>query len=239
MLSKSAPLELVKNFESLGDNCEIGVVKKKFNDDTGGLLRWAFSSDFSLLLDALNNRFQGLYQFENLRPWSEQMVLDIKYNIAFHSHIHSVETNNAYIFKDSKEQRIKIYHPEFSKIQSLRDRLINNLETASKIFVYKRNKYSIYQELAIEQDKPPEAFKSLPLTDEEVTQLHHSLTSYNKKNRILVVGIANDKQPGEVWEASPNVFYAAITKLAPYRNAYKSQYEEWLTILEHTLKLAS
>src|SRR5437016_5768301 len=79
---------IIAEFESLGDNCEFGFVQRHHGLEPGGLLRWA-SSNFDGLVHALECRFTGLYQLDDLEPYTPNMVIDRKYGIAFHSAMHS------------------------------------------------------------------------------------------------------------------------------------------------------
>src|SRR5271157_3057267 len=71
--SGAAPREsagILEHFDSLGDNCEFAFAQKRFGVDKSSLLRWAVTP-FSALLSGLENRFEGLYQFERLTCTSD------------------------------------------------------------------------------------------------------------------------------------------------------------------------
>src|ERR1041385_7120891 len=81
----SEDAKIVAKFESLGDNCEFGFVQRHHGLEPGGLLRWASSTTLDGLVQALECRFAGLYQLDDLSPYTANMVVDCKFGIAFHS----------------------------------------------------------------------------------------------------------------------------------------------------------
>lgn len=231
--------ELVKHFVSLGDNCEVGIVKRYVGDEEGDLLRWAFSSDFPSLLKALENNFEGIYQFQNLSPWVEDMVVDSTYKIAFHSKIHSTRVDGTLVFNDTEERRKELYEQEVKIFQSLKERMIRKLSEGKYIFVYKRNKLSPAQEYQQKIGEKSDLSIIHSPTDEEMSRLNHIIKSYHPNNKLLLVCSERGRPVGDVWEKEPGLYYAAVDKLAPYMNASDSSCDIWLDIFRRTKQLCN
>lgn len=231
--------DLVTRFESLGDNCELGVVKRHVKNEEGGLLRWAFSSRFPLLLDAISRRFEGLYAFENLTPWVDNMVLDSSYRIAFHSDILSVLTTEGWRFKESEEERRRIHARELESFTQLKNRLIGRMQQADRCFVYKRNALTLQQEIKLRDAGQPASPDMLTnaTTQEEALSLHAALQTYHPKNTLLVLSTQFPHAKGTIHVARPGLMLGSIGTLAPYSNAYECAYDLWTPLLAEAVRL--
>jgi hypothetical protein len=137
---------IIAEFESLGDNCEFGFVQRHHGLEPGGLLRWASSTLDGLVL-ALERRFAGLYQFEDLAPYTPNMVIDRKYDIAFHSEMHSKLNGRCLEYTLASDQLHAVHRNESEKISYLLTKLTDALIGGEKIFVYKRNSGLSHQEI--------------------------------------------------------------------------------------------
>jgi tetratricopeptide (TPR) repeat protein len=119
---------LFKRFESLGDTCEFGMVQRIFQADQVSLLRWAATSPENLV-KALDTRFDGVGDPEHTVisiNGDEYTTEDRRYSM--HSHT----------FTSPAAEPIEFFVPEqCRRIQWLRGRLLDNLASASRIFVYK------------------------------------------------------------------------------------------------------
>lgn len=225
-------------FESLGDNCELGVIKRRVNNEESGLLRWAFSLNFDLLVEAIENGFSGFYQFDNLVPWVESMVLDTKYRIGFYSKIHSVLTDTGWTFKEPEAHRREIHAKEMAIFDGLKEGFLHRLHSANRCFVYKRNPIKIEDELAARiamenGEQAPIAQSYLP-TEAQITRLHAALKSYNPANCLMVAGPAFGHPLATVLMPQPGLFLGAMDRLAPYCNAYDTSLDSWYKLLENT-----
>ena len=99
MNSETAPIaapdaisdrDLVLRFESLGDNCEFGLVQRKAGSEPLGLLRFS-SAPITALLRALRDRFEGLTEpAGKIRLWSakgEYLVTLEQYDFVYHVYV--------------------------------------------------------------------------------------------------------------------------------------------------------
>ncbi|MCP9319876.1 hypothetical protein KBX73_08855 [Acetobacter persici] len=130
-----------EQFENIGDNCEFGFVQRAHGNESGGLLRWVRSSP-DALIQALRNRFEGLYAFENLSPSWDNMVSDSRYGLFFHTEMFSKDLK----WVESEEKRREIYKSEKEKIDYLVEKFFRRLADPSVILVFKQN-----EAIALEQ----------------------------------------------------------------------------------------
>lgn len=148
--------ELFAGFESLGGNfggCEFGMVQRLFHAESLGLLRWGNIS-LKGLTSGLQKRFEGLGDPDNIRlviqrasaNHSEYYLQDDQYQFWTHTGVKAEDAPADKVLKQS-----------LRRTAFLRGKLLEDLESNSKIFVYK-----------IQTDEPHEAILSL----------HAALTSY-------------------------------------------------------------
>lgn len=159
--SELSQRELMMQFESLGQNCEFGIVQRAHKAEPLGLLRWA-SIGLPNLISGLSARFEGLGAPEavkiRLASNGEYMADETRYKITYHTFARSSDTTPE-----------ALHEREFKRLRYLSDKLLQDIEEAEKIFVYKR-------------DEPP--------TVEQVAQLHRALREFGP-NTLLWVTLAD------------------------------------------------
>jgi tetratricopeptide (TPR) repeat protein len=114
-------------FESLGRNCEFGLVQRSFGAEPLGLLRWA-NTGASNLIAALAGRFEGVgtpEQTELMRLRGEYGAEDKRYRFGIHLGI-----------KEAEAEPDRVFKTQCRRIRFLRDKLLSELENQEKIFVY-------------------------------------------------------------------------------------------------------
>jgi tetratricopeptide (TPR) repeat protein len=122
-----SPRELFMQFESLGYNCEFGIVQRQFGAEPLSLLRWT-ATDPDMLATALNNQLDGVGLPENTRIVldSDYRTKDTRYFMLMHTFITPSQA--------TPEELL----PKFCKrLQYLRLKLLDDLRAADKIFLYK------------------------------------------------------------------------------------------------------
>jgi len=118
---------LFSHFESLGDNCEFGIVQRLGGVEPLGLLRWATIYPQNLLT-CLQTRFEGIGELSNteiIRQSEEWSVVDKRY-FSMHTFVR-VDQNDPETFRRKMARRLVF----------LRNKLIEDLSDAEKVFVYK------------------------------------------------------------------------------------------------------
>ncbi|MCX8254356.1 MAG: tetratricopeptide repeat protein [Beijerinckiaceae bacterium] len=120
---------LALKFESVGDDCELGLVQRRFGAEPLGLLRWN-DVDLDSLIVALEQGFEGLGEPSNTAihatPMGELFVTDRRWYLAMHTFLHVPRA-------DPDDVYVKMCR----RIVYLRDKFIEDLRTAEKIFVYR------------------------------------------------------------------------------------------------------
>ena len=121
------PRALFMSFESLGYNCEFGIVQRHFGAEPLSLLRWT-ATEPDVLADALNDQLDGVGLPENTRIVldSDYRTKDTRYSMLMHTFILPSQA--------TPEELL----PKFCKrLQYLRAKLLDDLRAAEKIFLYK------------------------------------------------------------------------------------------------------
>jgi hypothetical protein len=193
---------ILQRFESLGDNCEFGFAQRAYGIDTGGLLRWGFSQ-FPSMIRAFQGNLQGIFQFDNLVPYTNDMVRDTRSNICFHSQMKSNGTS----FLADAQVRQSIFSVELSKIEYMTKKLLNRMKDPSVILVYKCNRN---------------------VSDTEIETLSETLAPFGSA-QLLVVRTGNDH--GTVRRVNNRLMLGIIDRFAPYNEAHNVSLDLWMQIV--------
>jgi tetratricopeptide (TPR) repeat protein len=131
---------LLKRFESLGDDCEFGLVQRIFHADALNLLRWARTLP-SAFLKAVETNFDGVGDPEHtiIRiQGHEYMTEDRRFSMVSHT------------FTPPSMTPFDVFAVEqCRRMQWLRRKLLNDLANSKKIFVYKTESVPDDEMLAI------------------------------------------------------------------------------------------
>ena len=120
---------LVSRFESIGDSCEMGLVQRRYGAEPLGLLRW---NDVGLdnLVTALEHGLVGMGDPANTRIMTaangELFIEDRRWSLGMHTFLFAGHVNPDDVYK-------KLCR----RVAYLRDKLIEDLGTAEKVFVYR------------------------------------------------------------------------------------------------------
>lgn len=172
-------------FESLGDNCQFGIVQRKFDVESLSLLRFT-STPLEKLIDAFNNDFSGVGE-------PDQTVIDIveneyifrdkKYDFFMHTFLHKDK------FLDYSVQSEKILR----RTRFLKEKLLQDLTEANKIYVYSCQRSSL---------------------DGGPGELLHALSRFGE-NKLLFVTVDDSEAPSQgILRPSRNLCIARINHLS-------------------------
>jgi len=137
--SRDTHAALMLHFENLGTNCEFGLVQHHYGSEPLGLLRFA-STSLEALIKALDCRFEGVGHPDNTKfallgadsgARAEYRVWDARYNFGMHTFIHDD-------IGMSQETYDKLYRQQCRRLAFLKDKLISDLETPDKMFVFQQ-----------------------------------------------------------------------------------------------------
>ena len=197
----------LQKFVSLGDNCELGMVQRHFGHEESGLLRWAGTPPDSLI-KGLTTRFSELYAFENIVPIFDGIITDAGTGISFHSDIRSevIEGKREFI---KKGEALKIsYLEEFEKICYQKEKLLTQLQSGEKIFVYKHN--------------------GNRMQADQLEALRKAILTFNARNLLLVLKEAADPlKIGVVETVAERLILGHIDYFAHYDAVDRASFQVW------------
>jgi hypothetical protein len=201
--------DLMSSFESLGENCEFGLVQRQCGVEPIGLLRFA-SAPLPKLLKALHARFAGLGEAANVHVelssnGREYMILDRQYGFYTHAWVLANEATAS-----------EVHAREVRRIPLLRRKLIEDLEAGEKIFVF---------------------HGMAPLKLDEARQLLVAIRSYGPGTLLWVEIAEQPENSGTVAWVEPGLMKGQIDRFAPGENAHDLSLECWRRLCRSALKL--
>lgn len=209
--------ELMLRFETLGDNCELGLVQRRAGAEPLGLLRFSgfhipLEIRLERLVEALDARFEGLGQLETVRVELAGEVGPREYLIkesAFELMSHSFKAEGSV---DPEELR----RQEAIRLQFLRRKFLDDLATGEKLLVWKAN------------DPPAEA---------DIQRLAEALGRLGPNTLLWVVEAAADHPAGTAEVKRPGLLKGYVERFAPYANATDISYESWFAMCAEAHRL--
>jgi hypothetical protein len=206
--------QILMQFESLGENCEFGLVQRHFGVEPLGLLRWVSLAPEALCL-ALEERFIGLDDPEDLEIkliGAEYHTYGSRYHMRMHTHMVQSE------YKGSPTQ---LQAQLFRRLQYLKDKLLDDLSLAEKILVWQSGVGSC-------------------LSDEVVIRMHRAVLNYGN-NILLVVRRHNDQSAAPLIEQMGHGLLVGklqqVDKLKARDGKVRvsSPFDGWLTLCRNAL----
>ncbi len=208
-----APLprdELLKRFESLGENCEFGLVQRRCGVEPLGLLRFA-SAPYPKLRAALRSDFEGLGRPENIdvqmsSNGQEYMVHDRAFGLNYHAWV-----------KVEEQTAEEIHVRETRRLPFLVRKLIEDLGTGEKIFVFHGMD---------------------PLTLQHASTLKDDLGRYGP-GVLLWVELADEKHPpGSAEWVGPGLLKGYMDRFAPGEDAHDISLGCWVDLCQRAVAAA-
>jgi len=204
------PLEaLALRFESLGDNCEFGLVQRRCGAEPLGLLRFA-NINLATLIRGIRSGFAGLGEPGTVLlvddpADDEYVVRETMYDMTQHTFIYKAD-----------ESPDGLLARQCNRLRFLRRKLMEDIRNGEKIFVYKRN---------------------LPLQEAEVLPLLMTLYDYGT-NTLLWISPADEAHPaGSVERRVPGLLHGFIDRFAPSENAHDLSFDVWITLCRNAAAL--
>jgi len=206
------PERFMYNFESLGENCEFGLVQRFCGAEPFlSLLRFA-SMGLPTLLRALDVGFQDFSEDANieLHPEGEGRrelgVFEKRYGVQFHTFRYQGEV-------DEEQLRAS----EAKRLAYCARLLVRDLKRGNKIFVVKRN---------------------VALREEEILPLYAALSAYGRNDLLWMVPSDAEHASGSVEVVLPGLFKGYIARFAPIEDAYDLTLDAWLEVCANAYKLS-
>lgn len=197
-----AKRDLLLRFESLGEDCEFGLVQRRYGAEPVGLFRWN-STRVASLVAALRARLQdvGAPEFTRMSTWAgiEYYLADTRWGFGFHT------------FRTQQEVGYDELYPKMCRrMVFLREKLLEDLADGRKTFV----------------------FKSDAATHDDLLALRDALNPEAPCRLLCVKQVARVPwlQGGQVVRLAERVYLGAVTCFGFREGAWDILYDEWLDI---------
>ncbi len=205
-----SPDKFILNFESLGNNCEFGLVQRRCGAEPLSLLRFS-NIQLPSLLRGLDVGFQDLaenpeIEFRVNSGTAEYMVYEKRYQLNFHT------------FRkrgDVDEKRLVAGEP--ARLAFLVRKFVEDLRGGSKIFVCKRN---------------------VPLREDEILPLYAALNSYASNLLLWLVPADAAHRSGSVETVIPGLMKGYIARFAPPEAVHDLLLDAWLEVCVNAYRLS-
>jgi tetratricopeptide (TPR) repeat protein len=203
-VNDAAARNLVMRYESLGENCELGLVQRHFEAEPLGLLRWTYCV-VDTAIKLLEQRLSGFGELENLTlsrtSWKEYMIKEQKYGIAFHTFsTKDIADEAAFLRKHS------------SRLSWLAEKFLTDLTESNKRFILK-------------------LYHRVP--DSQIHRIHSLLRQYSANNKLLCISVAADvSEGGTVVNVGNGLAYGKLSRKNPGAKSWDIPYDEWRSLLE-------
>jgi hypothetical protein len=203
--------DLVMQFESLGDNCEFGLVQRRCGKEPLGLLRFS-SVELPFLLRGMRSRFAGMGDLDTLELWDgadgkEYVARDTGYGITYHT----------FLYKDQVAAE-GLLARQSARLKFLARKLIDDVAAAEKIFVFKRNK---------------------TVSEAEILPLYAAMRARGDCTLLWVVPADDEHPAGRVERVLPGLLHGWIERFAPYENAHDLLLPAWLELCRQAYNLTT
>ena len=202
-----ADRKLVMEFESIGDNCEFGLMQRAIGTERMGLFRYSGIADVFRLCDLIERRFDGFCEGDDLQIalfGPEWIVSVISASMSMHTgRIQGLVS------------REKIEFEERQKLQFLANKFMDDLQEGRRTFVYRT--------------VPGERGGSDGVRG--MDRLYDALRSYGDCPLLWVNPANGDHPHGTVVHVRDRLFRGFIRRLTPYANAHDSDELAWLDLL--------
>jgi len=203
-------VDFMTRFESLGENCEVGLVQRRAGAEPLSLLRFA-NTLLPSLLRGLESGFEGLGELDNLsfrleeKLKPEYIIQEKKYGLVYHTFRYKGEIDED-----------KFVVSESARLKFLVRKFVEDLRSGEKIFALKR---------------------ITPLREEEILPVVAALNAYGP-NTLLWVVIADSKHPpGTAEWVMPGLIKGYVDRFAPNENAHDLSLDVWLELCANAYAL--
>jgi hypothetical protein len=201
------PQGLMMCFESLGQNCEFGLVQRRCDAEPLGLLRFA-STPLPTLLAALEGHFDGMGTAETVQAeisanGREFMIKDKRYGLVYHAWVNAGEMTAE-----------EVARREVRRLPILVRKLREEMELGEKVFVFKGMGAA---------------------AEEDVFPLAAWLRRYGPNTLLLVTLADAAHPPGSVERRQAGFFVGYVERFAPGENAYDFLLDQWVAVCRQVL----
>ncbi|WP_159013184.1 M48 family metallopeptidase [Acidisoma sp. S159] len=203
--------ELVMRFQSLGENCEFGLVQRHFGAEPVELFRWSYVRPAQMVA-LLASEFAGIGDPKTTRisvsRSNEYFIEDIRNELIFHTFVPPGSCD---------PDQLLAQHCR--RLKWLREKLVDDLQTSEKIFIFKDHLETDVATL-FEIDKAVKAYGP---------------------NRLLCVRIEDGENiAGSARRISDTMAFGYLDKSCPLPDdTWPIAFEHWTSICRETVRLIS
>jgi hypothetical protein len=193
--------DLVLRFESIGDNCELGLVQRMAGAEPLGLLRFA-GAPLRNLIRALQARFANIADPGHVRVNAENgeyMLKLTKFDFTYHAHVKIGEMEPEAL----RQQQIRT-------VGFLAKKLLADLENPSKILVFRQNE---------------------TLSGGDLVDLRIALSAYGPGILLWVQEACPGHSPGSVDVADERMMVGYVRRLARRETVPDLDFASWMQVL--------
>lgn len=198
---------LLLGFENIGDNCEFGLVQRRYGAEPLGLLRWNSVSPAALTA-ALAGRFEGMGESDNtelkLSVSGEYHLQDRRWGMWMHT----------FIF-ESQVDKEALLSKMCKRVTYLKGKFLADLEAAEKIFV----------------------FKSAKIRLDELRALHAEMRLYGPTSLMCVrpehsvpLAASLSGKAGDLLAVDDGLYVGFISRLGSTQGHWDIAFDDWLSI---------
>ncbi|MEA2731801.1 MAG: hypothetical protein QOF70_6276 [Acetobacteraceae bacterium] len=202
-----ADRELVLQFESLGDSCELGLVQRGVGAEPLGMFRFA-GAPVRHMIRAMDARFEGMADPGNIRVQPENgeyMIKLTKYDFIYHAHV-----------KIGDADPPMLHQQQVRTVRFLTDKLIADLQSPQKIMVFRQNEV---------------------LSANDLLDLRAALAAYGSATLLWVQETRRGHPPGTAVVVDDTLMIGYVTRLSPRENAPDFDLKSWLGMLRNAYRV--
>jgi hypothetical protein len=204
-----SPEELMLQFESIGENCEFGLVQRRCGADPLGLFRFS-STPLPLLLKALKNGFEGMGEPGSIEAQvssggTEYMVLDKRFGFLYHAWV---------LVGEGTAEEVEAR--ELRRLPLLIRKFTDEVMLGEKIFVYHGMD---------------------PLHLDQARELSTALRQYGPTTLLWVELADEGHAPGMVEFLETGLLKGYMDRFAPGENAHDLSLDCWVTLCRNAYRL--
>jgi capsular polysaccharide biosynthesis protein len=200
--------DLVRCFESLGDNCEFGLVQRFAGIEPPGLFRFNLT-ELASLVAGLMQRFSDLALPGQVQlEWTtgEWIVRETVYGFGYHT-----------FNRDPSLDQDHLKREQGQWMRYMADKFLEQLAVADRIFVRKGDS---------------------PCCEGEIRALHTAMRTFGNATLLWVCQADADHAAGEVEWLDPGLMRGWISAFAPYDDAMNVDPVGWLQLCRRAWALA-
>jgi hypothetical protein len=195
--------DLVLQFESLGDSCELGLVQRRIGVEPLGMFRFA-GTPLRHLIRAMEARFEGMADPEHVRvdPQNDEYMIKLtKYDFIYHADV-----------KIGEADPVALHQQHTRTVRFLIAKLIADLETPEKIMVFRQNE---------------------ELSANDLLDFRSALAAYGPATLLWVQATRRGHPPGTVAVIDDTLMVGYVTRLALRDNAPDFDLPSWMVMLRN------